>query len=403
MAVTLDGVTFQDSDWLNRGHLTTVTVNGTTYQRWEGMWVAGIAEISTKVGQVGGLGVAMAYAAETGSTADAAPGDGKLTWNNATQASATTIYLDAQDANGVDLLTLIDTLDDSTSTIKGALRLTKVSDNSAWILYNLTAVTSASGYRKLTVSATSQSATSPFADGDALSLTFSRSGDKGDAGNDGGITGGALTGNIDADGTYKLIDLPAPTDGGDAARKSYVDTADALLVAQGKHTIAIPAGTMQARITNGASDGSVELATNDILMTTWNFDAATSEAVQFVIPMPKSWNEGTLTAEFLWQHPSTTTNFGVVWGIRAVAVSNDDALDAAFGTAVTVADTGGTTEDLYITAETSAMTVAGTPAEGDLVIFEVYRVVADGSDTLAVDAKLLGIRLNYTINAATDA
>lgn len=177
--ITLDGVAFTDTDFLVRGHLTPTTVNGTAYPRFQAMWVAGLREIDTKVGQVGGLGVAMAYAAETGSTADAAPGDGKLTWNNATQASATVIYLDAQDANGTDLLTLIDTLDDSTSTIKGTLRLTKVSDNSAWILYNLTAVTTASGYRKLTVAAVSYSATSPFADGDALSLSFSRTGDMG--------------------------------------------------------------------------------------------------------------------------------------------------------------------------------------------------------------------------------
>lgn len=187
-SVTLDSVVFTDTDFVDRGHLGSVTVGGTAYPRFQALWVAGINEINTKVGQVGGLGVAMAYAAETGSTADAAPGDGKLTWNNATQASATVIYLDVDDANLVDITALIDTLDDSDSAIKGTLRLTQRDDNTKWIVYNLTAVTSATGYRKLTVSAVDYSATSPFADGANLTLTFSRTGDKGEPGNIGDIT-----------------------------------------------------------------------------------------------------------------------------------------------------------------------------------------------------------------------
>ena len=269
MAVTLDGVTFQDSDWLNRGHLTTVTVNGTAYQRWEGMWVAGVAEINTKVGQVGGLGVAMAYAAETGSTADAAPGDGKLTWNNATQASATVIYLDAQDANGVDLLTLIDTLDDSTSTIKGSLRVTAVADNSKWIVYAVTAVTSASGYRKLTVSATSYSATSPFADGDALSLSFTRTGDKGDTGTNGDMVGpvsstdnawvrwNGTDGTTTQNGTWTESDAGAVTAGGTLDMAGNDLTVDFVTVEAAGENAATAASNLSGDVTLQATGASV--------------------------------------------------------------------------------------------------------------------------------------------------
>lgn len=269
MAVTLDGVTFQDSDWLNRGHLTTVTVNGTAYQRWEGMWVAGVAEINTKVGQVGGLGVAMAYAAETGSTADAAPGDGKLTWNNATQASATVIYLDAQDANGVDLLTLIDTLDDSTSTIKGSLRVTAVADNSKWIVYAVTAVTSASGYRKLTVSATSYSATSPFADGDALSLSFTRTGDKGDTGTNGDMVGpvsstdnawvrwNGTDGTTTQNGTWTESDAGAVTAGGTLDMAGNDLTVDFVTVEAAGENAATAASNLTGDVTLQATGASV--------------------------------------------------------------------------------------------------------------------------------------------------
>jgi hypothetical protein len=170
----------------------------------------------------------------------------------------------------------------------------------------------------------------------------------------------------------------------------------------GKQTIWVPAVAMYGRTTSGAVVGTVETTTNDVMLKTLDFDTTTQEFVQFAIQMPKSWNEGTLICQFIWSHPSTTTNFGVAWQIQAVAFANDDALDAAFGTAVTVTDTGGTTDDLYITAETSAMTVAGTPAAEEYVIFQVARAPANAGDTLAVDARLHGVKIHYTTDAGKD-
>jgi hypothetical protein len=204
-------------------------------------------------------------------------------------------------------------------------------------------------------------------------------------------------------GKWVEADTGAVTAGGDLDMDGSSVTGSNNLIEQGKHTIAMPAGAMVPPTTNGAAASSEELATNDVMIAYLEFDAATAEAAQFAIPMPKGWNEGTVTARFFWKHPATTTNFGVVWGIRANAVSNDDALDASWGTAVTVTDTGGTTGDLYVSDETAALTIGGTPAEGDLVIFEVYRVAGDGSDTMAVDAHLIAAHIYYTINAATDA
>ena len=84
-------------------------------------------------------------------------------------------------------------------------------------------------------------------------------------------------------------------------------------------------------------------------------------------------------------------------------MSDDDAFDAAFGTAQSATDTLITANDVHITAETAAITIAGTPAQGDLVVFQVKRDVSDGADTLAVDAKLIGVRLYYTTDADNDA
>jgi len=174
-------------------------------------------------------------------------------------------------------------------------------------------------------------------------------------------------------------------------------------IEQGLHTIWMPATAMKTRTTNGAATGTAELTTNKNMLNSLDFDASTQEFAQFTIRMPKSWNEGTVTFAPTWSHASTTTNFGVVWGLQAVAISNDDAADVAFGTAQTSADTGGTTDDLYIGPTSSAITIAGSPAAEDLVMFQVNRTVADGSDTMAIDARLIGISVYLTLNAATDA
>jgi hypothetical protein len=89
--------------------------------------------------------------------------------------------------------------------------------------------------------------------------------------------------------------------------------------------------------------------------------------------------------------------------MQAVARSDDDAGNVAFGTEQTSTDTGGTTNDIYIGPESSAITIGGSPTEGDVVQFQIKRNVADGSDTMAVDARLHGLRLFFTTSAATDA
>ncbi len=170
----------------------------------------------------------------------------------------------------------------------------------------------------------------------------------------------------------------------------------------GQQTIWVPAAGMTPATTNGAAPGTAETSTNKVMVKTLDFDASTEEFAQFMIQMPKSWNEGTLIVQYVWTHGATTTNFGVAFGFEAVAFANDDALDTAWGTEIVVTDTGGTTDDVYITAESSAVTVAGSPGAEELVAFRITRVVGNASDTLAVDAKLIGVKIHYTTDAGVD-
>lgn len=185
---------------------------------------------------------------------------------------------------------------------------------------------------------------------------------------------------------------------------AYVDAGTGGGSTQGKQAIYVSAAAMRPSVTGGcAALAAAATSSNQPDLLTLDFDPGTDEFAQFSLVMPKKWNAGTMTARFHWTHGSTTTNFAVVWGIQAVAVSNDDTIGAAYGTAVTVTDTGGTTSDLYTSDESSAMTAAGSSAKEDMVYFRVYRDADAGGDTLAVDAKLIGVTLYVTTDADTDA
>jgi hypothetical protein len=171
----------------------------------------------------------------------------------------------------------------------------------------------------------------------------------------------------------------------------------------GRHSIPIMAGSMLPALTNGPGVLTQYNGGSQVDYAVLGFDASTIEYAHFWVPMPKKWNEGTVTARVLWMHDATVTNFGVVWALQAVAVGDDDTLNVAQGTAQSVTDTGGTTKDLYASPETSAITVGGTPQAEDMVCFRVYRDATNGSDTLAIDAGLIAVVLYVTTAAETDA
>ena len=165
----------------------------------------------------------------------------------------------------------------------------------------------------------------------------------------------------------------------------------------------LPADKWTPTTTNGcATLATTELATNDIMLEYLAFDKATQEHATVSILMPEGWNLGTIKAKIYWMPATGCSADDVVqWGIAGVAVSNDDAIDATFGTAVTITDavTAGVEADLHVTAATAAITIGGTPALGDLIHLKVYRDADAAADTMDdEDAWLIGVMLQITVN-----
>lgn len=204
-------------------------------------------------------------------------------------------------------------------------------------------------------------------------------------------------------GTFNATPLFPTASAGDSSTKGATTAFVQGVSPIGKHMVPVLAAAITPRVTGGCGALATDTgAANQPDISYLPFDSTTGEAAIFPVSMPPSWNEGTVTFVVKWKHPATATNFGVTWKLRALAVSNDDTLAANLGTAIAVSDTGGTTADHYTTAESSAVTIAGTPATNDTVWFEISRDPTDGSDNLAVDAHLIVVDVYITTSAATD-
>jgi hypothetical protein len=164
----------------------------------------------------------------------------------------------------------------------------------------------------------------------------------------------------------------------------------------------IPAGAFIPQVTNGPQAGITELATNKQPLAGLYFDGATQEyAVCYWVPK-KRWDAGTIKFIAHWTPVSGTGD--VEWSMDAVAVSNDDALDAGYGTAQAVVDTVLAVGDLHVSSASSAITIAGSPADGDGIWLRVSRMAADSLDTLdSIDAILLGVTVQWTASTGNDA
>ena len=170
-----------------------------------------------------------------------------------------------------------------------------------------------------------------------------------------------------------------------------------------KSTIWIPATAMRPTVSNGcASLVDVETTSGRPDLHVLDFDQTSDEHAQFEITFPQSWNEGTITFQVWWAGLAATT--GVAWALQGLAVSDNETIDAAYGTAIVVTDDAqGAVEETLVTAESAAVTIGGTPAADDICFFRLFRDVSDANDDMAGDARLLGVKVFFTVDDASDA
>lgn len=200
-------------------------------------------------------------------------------------------------------------------------------------------------------------------------------------------------------GGFRVSNVGSATSATDAMSRTAGD--DRYLL-QGKHTVGVPAAAITARTSSGPESGTAQTSTNKVMLKTLDFGTTAADYAQFMLPLPKSTNLSTgLTYQLDWLHDSTSGSAGVVWAVQAAMIGNGNALDASFGSARSVTDTGGTKTTLYRTAESSAVPVTGSAS--DTCVVQVYRNATASADTLGIPAKLLMVRLYVSYNVGDDS
>lgn len=126
-----------------------------------------------------------------------------------------------------------------------------------------------------------------------------------------------------------------------------------------------------------------------------DFDPSSEEGMQWDFSLPSDWDGGTVTAVFKWLANSATLG-DVIWGLQGLSLGNGEAVNQALGTYVTVTDTNTGQNYLNVSAATAAITLAGTPAGSEGVVFRAFRQAGNVLDTLnGVDARLWQVVLTF--------
>ena len=121
-------------------------------------------------------------------TSDADSGNGKIFGNHGTVASISQLYIDDLDSAGTNIEAWIATMDDSTTTaVRGTITIVKTTAQAQMAVFTVTsAVVDGTGYWKIPCTHVMSNVGS-LADGDAVTVTFTRTGNIGATGATGGV------------------------------------------------------------------------------------------------------------------------------------------------------------------------------------------------------------------------
>ena len=150
----------------------------------------GLQGVQGPEGNFGGITFEYNY---DNSTTMADPGSTYIRLNNASFSSATLLAIDDENSAAVDIHSYLQTIDDSTSSIKGHVKISKKTDGNTYALYTISGLTDYATYFEVNISYVSGNGS--FTDEDDVLLTFARTGDVGAQGTQG------LQGETGAQGT----------------------------------------------------------------------------------------------------------------------------------------------------------------------------------------------------------
>jgi hypothetical protein len=120
--------------------------------------------------------------------------------------------------------------------------------------------------------------------------------------------------------------------------------------------------------------------------------------------LPDSYDGGVINAKITYMNVATDSTNNFLFSLSAGCAADGNPLDLTMGTVQELETVvGDTAEDLKIGTWSTGVTPSGTPAGGKLLVLKLQRDPTDTAhDTTSLDAYVLGLRLEYTVNSWTD-
>lgn len=178
-------------------------------------------------------------------------------------------------------------------------------------------------------------------------------------------------------------------------------------IGAGRKTLWLPAGSFRAPATLGSKPGpvtttAIDSGANDVTFPVLTFSASVSQYAQQAVVMPNSWDRQAITYRVIYMNSATGTG-DVLWSLVAGSCGTEESVDVS-GTAVSIVSSKPSVAALsqITTAESSSLTIAGSPQAGDLILFGIARLGAHGSDTFTQTTHLIGVVVYYTDATNTD-
>jgi hypothetical protein len=160
----------------------------------------GATGVTGATGPAGNFGGASFYYQFLTTTALDDPGSGYLNLNNTNLSSATLLNIDDTDRFAANIASFIQTIDDSTSAVKGYAKITEEANTINFVIYAITGThIDHQNHFELPISYT-DGVTSPFSNNSNVVITFTVTGDKGDTGATGATGPAGPTGTEGATG-----------------------------------------------------------------------------------------------------------------------------------------------------------------------------------------------------------
>ncbi len=177
-------------------------------------------------------------------------------------------------------------------------------------------------------------------------------------------------------------------------------------VGYGKQSIFVPSTAMFVNSANVAAPAGPNLtatANFGVPMYGYDFPTAQTEGLAFPLLLPKSWDQGNLSYIVWWYQTNAGTG-NVEWVLDATCLTAGASPDINWTGGATLTSAGGTSGDVYKSAESSAFAPAGTPSADCFLACRIFRFGSGGGsvDTFSGTARLLGVRILYNTNAAND-